>query len=39
MLLFGAAIKAIPPELFRAAAVNGAGLGATVRHVVLLLLC
>jgi inositol-phosphate transport system permease protein len=38
MLLLSAAIKAIPPELFRAAAVDGAGLGATVRHVVLPLL-
>ncbi|AEG34431.1 ABC-type transporter, integral membrane subunit (plasmid) [Thermus thermophilus SG0.5JP17-16] len=38
MLLFTAAIRAIPPELLRAAAVDGAGLWATVRHVVLPLL-
>lgn len=38
MLIFTAAIRAIPQELLRAAAVDGAGLWATVRFVVLPLL-
>lgn len=38
MLLFTSAIRAIPRDLFYAAAVDGAGLSATVRRVVLPLL-
>lgn len=38
MLIFTAAIRTIPQELLRAAAVDGAGLWATVRFVVLPLL-
>jgi len=38
MLIFTAAIRSIPPELFRAAAVDGATVAQTVRFVVLPLL-